>query len=1100
MKKIVMLLFGIAIGQTAFADCFLYTYQGKTLVYDIEYGSAHVSRAAAVVNGYYCINTAVSGDVVIPSYVIRNDTTYLVTSIDEFAFYGNSGLTSVIIGNSVTSIGERAFQNCSSLASVTIGHSVTEIGDYAFLGCSGLTTVAFNATNCIFAGARFPAFTNCTNITNFTFGNNVTRIPNDLCYYITGLTSVTIPNSVTRIGESAFEHCTGLTSVTIPNSVSHIGNDAFKGCSGLASVTFNADSCILAGAYNHRVFHDCSNITNFIFGGNVKVIPANLCNSLVGLTSVNIPDSVVSIGKLAFAACSGLISATIGNSVTFIDTGAFQYCSSLTSITIPNSTTFIGARAFSNCSSLTSITIPNSTTFIGARAFSNCSSLTSLTIGNAVSSIGVNAFANCNGLTSVTFNADSCTTLCYNNGDWVFLNCTNVTNFTFGNNVRVIPDNLCRNLSGLTSLNIPNSVTSIGKNAFSGCRGLTSATIGNSVTSIDIGAFQYCSGLSSITIPNSTTFIGAYAFSNCSSLTSLTIGNAVTSIGNFAFQSCSSLDTIIMLPVIAPVAGSNCFYNNSTSRKFYIPCGSYNSYYNGNGWPNYRYYLREPEPDYSITVGVNNTAYGSVTNTPVTCAERTIISATANNHYHFEHWSNGSTANPDTIVLTSDSSVTAFFIPNQYTVTGVSSDNNKGSVSGTATVDYLSTVSLTATANNGFHFVQWQDGNTQNPRTITVTGDATYTAYFEAIAPTQYTITATSANPTMGTVSGGGSYASGVTATLTATANTGYHFTQWQDGNTQNPRTITVMGNATYTAYFDANAPVNPATVTATISEIESTSAHADIAMGQHTSYFYYFYGPQSAFTQNGLTTDEAIISYVNQNYGASERNYSNVSGYMNGLTPSTDYLLVVVPYNSNNEVGTVCREQFTTLSSAGTATVTATISGIESTSAHADIVMGQNTSYFYYFYGPQSAITQNGLTTDEAIISYVNQNYGASERNYSNVSGYMNGLIPNTAYLLVVVPYNSNDEVGTITRKQFTTLNTNGIEDASEETVAIGCKDGRLTVGGAEGEMVSVYSIDGRRVCSLRATETTVIDVPTAGVYLVKVGDTHARKVVVIR
>lgn len=352
----------------------------------------------------------------------------------------------------------------------------------------------------------------------------------------------------------------------------------------------------------------------------------------------------------------------------------------------------------------------------------------------------------------------------------------------------------------------------------------------------------------------------------------------------------------------------------------------------------------------------------------------------------------------------------------------------------------------------------------------------------------------------MGTVSGGGSYAAGTTVTLTATPNAGYHFTQWQDGNMQNPRTITVTGNATYTAYFESNAPVNPATVTATISEITSTSAHVEIVKGQHTSYYYYLYGPESVFTQNGLTTDEAIISYINQHYGQSDRSYDNTSGYMNSLTPSTEYLLVVVPYNSNDEVGTVCRTQFTTLSSAGTATVTATISEITATSAHAEIVKGQHTSYYYYFYGPQSVFTQNGLTTDEAIISYVNQNYSQSDRTYDNTSGYMNGLTPNTAYLLVVVPYNGNGEVGTITKKQFTTLNNNGIEDASGETYAVSCQDGRLTVGGAGGELVSVYSIDGRCVYSSRATETTVIDVPTAGVYLVKVGNTPARKVTVIR
>ena len=361
-----------------------------------------------------------------------------------------------------------------------------------------------------------------------------------------------------------------------------------------------------------------------------------------------------------------------------------------------------------------------------------------------------------------------------------------------------------------------------------------------------------------------------------------------------------------------------------------------------------------------------------------------------------------------------------------------------------------------------------------------------------------HTITATSADPAMGTVTGGGTYNGGATATLTATPNMGYHFVQWQDGNTQNPRTITVTGDATYTAAFAPDAA--PATVTATISQIAATSAYAEIVMGQQTSYFYLIYAPQSVFTQNGLTTDEAIINYVNQNYGSSDRNYSNVSGYMNGLTPNTTYLLVVVPYNSNDEVGAVCWEQFTTLSSAGTATVTATISQIAATSAYTDIVMGQHTAYFYLLYAPQSVFTQNGLTTDEAIINYVNQNYGESDRNYSNVSGYMNGLTPNTAYLLVVVPYNSDGEVGTVCRAQFTTLNSNGIEDVGEEAYAVNSQDGRLTVSGANGKKVSVYDINGRCVYSARATVTTVFDVPTSGTYLVKIGNYPAHKVVVIR
>ena len=82
----------------------------------------------------------------------------------------------------------------------------------------------------------------------------------------------------------------------------------------------------------------------------------------------------------------------ISNSVTSIGSWAFFGCSSLTSITIPNSVTSIEESAFSGCSGLTSITIPNSVEYIGSYAFYYCSKLTSITIGNSVKSIGGWAF------------------------------------------------------------------------------------------------------------------------------------------------------------------------------------------------------------------------------------------------------------------------------------------------------------------------------------------------------------------------------------------------------------------------------------------------------------------------------------------------------------------------------------------------------------------------------------------------------------------------------------------------------------------------------------------------------------------------------------
>ena len=145
--------------------------------------------------------------------------------------------------------------------------------------------------------------------------------------------------------------------------------------------------------------------------------------SSTGLTSITIPNSVISIGAFAFAECSSLTSVTIPNSVTSIGTGAFILCWGLTSVTIGNSVTSIGKSAFANCTGLTSVTIPSSVTSIDDYAFAVCSGLTSITIPNSVTSIGNFAFQNCTGLTSVTI-GNSVTSI----GKSAFANCTGLTN------------------------------------------------------------------------------------------------------------------------------------------------------------------------------------------------------------------------------------------------------------------------------------------------------------------------------------------------------------------------------------------------------------------------------------------------------------------------------------------------------------------------------------------------------------------------------------------------------------------------------------------------------------------------------------------------
>ncbi len=135
---------------------------------------------------------------------------------------------------------------------------------------------------------------------------SVTSIGNDAFFECTGLTSVTIPSSVTSIEERAFYRCTGLTSVVIGNSVTSIGDYAFSGCSGLTRISVESGNTI----------YDSRNNCNAIIETATNKLMAGCQNTII-------PNSVTSIGSLAFDGCTGLTNITIPNSVTSIDYGAF---------------------------------------------------------------------------------------------------------------------------------------------------------------------------------------------------------------------------------------------------------------------------------------------------------------------------------------------------------------------------------------------------------------------------------------------------------------------------------------------------------------------------------------------------------------------------------------------------------------------------------------------------------------------------------------------------------------------------------------------------------------------------------------------------------
>jgi len=186
-----------------------------------------------------------------------------------------------------------------------------------------------------------------------------------------------ITYNVISIGKSAFSLCRNLTSVKLPKHLRKIEDGAFSICSKLDSISI-PDGVETIG------------VTAFQF---------------TGLKSLVIPNSVLSIGYMAFVNCENLVSVKLSDSLIKLGTAAFMQCYQLESITLPESLSSMDNSVFMNCTSLISVNIPSSMKSISESAFKGCTSLDSLVIPNGLYTIGSSAFSGCSNLKVVNISS-----------------------------------------------------------------------------------------------------------------------------------------------------------------------------------------------------------------------------------------------------------------------------------------------------------------------------------------------------------------------------------------------------------------------------------------------------------------------------------------------------------------------------------------------------------------------------------------------------------------------------------------------------------------------------------------------------------------------
>lgn len=657
-----------------------------------------------------------------------------------------------------------------------------------------------------------------------------------------------------------------------------------------------------------------------------------------------------------------------------------------------NNTVAVVECSYMTASTPGALTIPSTVTNGGTTytvtsidgAFDGHSSLTSVIIPSTVVSIGDYSFRQ-TGITAVDM-GNGVTSI----GQSAFSRCSNLSSIIWSPSLLSIGVNSFYRCDALTTVVLPNSVTTIGDEAFFWCGNLSYVSVGTSITLIGNSAFRQCTNLNTISFPHTLTSIGNHSFRDCRNLTVVSIPNAVTSIGTMAFHGCTNIHKVTLgsaLSSIGTDAFRNCYNLDTIISKSTIP-------------PTMEYY----------TFGAPDT--GIVLMVP--CGSTT----TYQNNAQWSVFTNMQEVFPFDVIV-------------------VSNDTTKGSASVITypTCTNNQTCVIEAIANNGYHFAQWSDGNTQNPRTIAVSDDISLEAYFY-----EYIISATSSNVSWGTVSGGGYYFNGDIAVLTAIPSTGYQFDHWQDGNTDNPRMVTVVSDSVFTAFFEQDANCPPIAAFPWINTFDESLSCWENVDADNDGYSWTYY----------------------QGYALSE-SWSYFDGSNHALSPDNWLISREIQMPSNGTYSLYW-------------------------SAKSMVDQGYFNEH-YSLYVSTTGNAPSNFTTQlfsETLNSNNNVNRSVSLQSYRDQT-----------IRIAFRHHDCSDQFVLAIANVRIAQGTQGIDEINTNDVNIYAVGGQIVVETEQKNEIGIYDIVGRKVDGGRKNR---FEIPASGVYLVKMGSLPPQKVVVVK